>query len=134
MGNLDSKADLPGYQIQKAFIYMHAGRDDDAVTMLNYTWSQHPEAPWRIESARLRAKLYDRAGHTDKGADHIQSVTEWHRLAEQQDASNLADFTALLADWQIKAKRYDAARVSLHNLQTLLPNHPKIESLKQALR
>gem|GEM_PF-2392735 len=133
MARLDSEADIAGYRIQKARIYMDAGRDEDAVTMLGHTWSQHPAALWRIESARLRAKLYERAQQLDKAVDYVQSVCEWHRLAEESDNLVLADFTALLADWQIKAQRYDAARVSLHNLVTLFPKHPRIDALKERL-
>lgn len=133
LGKLDSEADLAGYRIQKARIYMDAGRDDDAVTMLAHTWSQHPAALWRIESARLRAKLYERAGEMDKAVDYVQSICERHRLAEERDDMVLADFTALLADWQVKTQRYDAARVSLHNLETLMPTHPRIEGLKELL-
>ncbi|MGB0768926.1 MAG: tetratricopeptide repeat protein [Phycisphaeraceae bacterium] len=133
LARIDSAADLAGYRIQKARIYIDADRDDDAVTMLGYTWSEHPRALWRIESASLRARLYKRAGELDKAADHIQSVTEWHRMADDRDEAVLADFTALLADWQIQANRIDAARISLHNLQTLAPEHPDIAPIQAKL-
>lgn len=134
MANLDSDADNAAYHIQKARIYMDADRDVDAVTMLNYTWSEFADAPWRIESVRLRAKLYERDGKVDAATDYIQSITEWHRLEGSRNNETLANFTALLADWQIKAKRLDAASVSLHNLQTLMPTHPAIDELKAKLR
>lgn len=134
MANLDSDADSAGYHIQKAHIYMVADRDEDAVTMLNYTWSQFADSPWRIESARLRAKLYERAGQIDTAVDYLQSIAEWHRLAEQRNNETIANFTALLADWQIKANRRDAANISLHNLQILMPSHPAIAELKAKLR
>lgn len=134
MAGIDSKADEAAYHIQKARIYMDAGRDDDAVTMLKYTWSQFADAPWRIESARLRARLYERDDQLDAAVDYLQSVTEWHRLSETRDNETLANFTALLADWQIKANRTQDAQVSLHNLRTLMPDHPAIEELKPRLR
>lgn len=130
MADLDSDADGAAYHIQKARIYMDADRDQDAVTMLSYTWSQYPDAPWRIESARLRAKLYERADQLDTAVDYLQSITEWHRLSEGRDNQTLASFTALLAQWQVKAQRIDDANISLHNLQTLAPNHPAIDELK----
>lgn len=134
MANLDSDADSAGYHIQKARIYMDADRDDDAVTMLSYTWSQFANTPWRIESARLRAKLYERANQLDAAVDYLQSITEWHRLAEDRNNETLANFTGLLADWQIKANRTDAARISLHNLKTLMPTHPAIDELQAKMR
>ena len=133
MANIDSKADEAAYHIQKAWIYMEAGRDDDAVTMLKYTWSEYADSPWRIESARLRARLYERGNRLDAAVDYLQSVTEWHRLSERRDNETLASFTALLADWQIKAQRTEDAQVSLHNLRTLKPDHPAIEQLKARL-
>lgn len=133
LAQLDTDADVIAYHVQKARIYMDAKRDDDAVTMLNYTWSQFPDSLWRIESARLRARLYERAGQTDRAVDYLQSIVEWHRLSETRDPGLLADFTALLADWQIKARRIDAAKVSLHNLQTLMPQHPAIKQLQSKL-
>jgi tetratricopeptide (TPR) repeat protein len=134
MAKLDSDADSAAYHIQKARIYMDAERDEDAVTMLSYTWSEFPDTPWRIESARLRAKLFDRADQLDKAVDHLQNITEWHRINEDRNNETLANFTALLADWQIKAKRTEAAKISLHNLQTLAPDHPAIDGLKAKLR
>ncbi len=134
MAKLDSNADSAAYHIQKARIYMDADRDNDAITMLGYTWSEFPAALWRIESARLRAKLYERAGQLDAAVDYLQSITEAHRLSEQRKDETLADFTALLANWQVKAKRTDAAKVSLHNLQTLAPEHPAIEALRAKLQ
>ncbi|MFK7787890.1 MAG: tetratricopeptide repeat protein [Phycisphaeraceae bacterium] len=134
MANLDSSADSAAYHIQKARIYMDADRDQDATTMLGYTWSQYPDAPWRIESARLRAKLYERADQLDAATDYLQSITEWHRLSEERDNETLANFTALLTQWQIKANRTDDAQISLHNLQTLAPGHPAIDGLKAKLR
>lgn len=133
MAGIDSKADEAGYHIQKARIYMDAGRDEDAVTILSYTWSEYADAVTRIESARLRARLYERAGELNTAVDHIQSVTELQRLSETRNNETLANFTALLADWQIKAKRTSDARVSLHNLQTLMPDHPAISELKMRL-
>lgn len=134
MAKLDSDADSVAYHIQKARIYMDAGRDQDATAMLAYTWSQFPDSPWRIESARLRAKLYERDNQLDKAVDNLQAITEYHRMSETRDNQTLANFTALLAHWQIKANRIDAARISLHNLQTLAPNHPAINEIKVQLR
>lgn len=134
MAKLDSTADSAGYHIQKARIYTDAGRDEDAVTMLGYTWSEFPDSPWRIESARLRARLYERANQLDTAVDYLQNITEWHRISEDSNPQTLANFTALLADWQIKANRTDAAKVSLHNLQIHDPEHPAIEPLKARLR
>lgn len=134
MAKLDSTADSAGYHIQKARIYTDAGRDEDAVTMLGYTWSEFPDTPWRIESARLRARLYERANQLDTAVDYLQNITEWHRISEDPNPQTLANFTALLADWQIKANRIDAAKISLHNLQVLAPEHPAIEPLKARLR
>jgi tetratricopeptide (TPR) repeat protein len=134
MAKLDSSADSAGYHIQKARIYMDAGRDEDAVTMLGYTWSEFADAPWRIESARLRAKLYERANKIDNAANYVQTITEYHRMSETRDKETLANFTALLADWQLKAGRTEDAKISLHNLQTLAPEHPAIDGLKARLR
>lgn len=133
MGGLDSDADSAGYHIQKANIYLEAGRDVDAETMLSYTWSEYPETLWRIESSRLKAKLYERASKLDAAVDYLQTITESHRMAETRDDETLAQFTALLADWQIKADRIDDAKVSLHNLKTLAPKHPAIAELKAKL-
>lgn len=131
---IDSKADEAAYHIQKARIYMDAGQDKDAVTMLEYTWSEFSETLWRIESARLRAKLYERDNQLDAAVNHVQSATEMQRVSETRDNETLANFTALLADWQIKANRTEDARISLHNLRTLKPDHPAIEGLKAKLR
>ncbi|MEM6258071.1 MAG: tetratricopeptide repeat protein [Planctomycetota bacterium] len=133
MSGIDSDADTAAYHIQKARIYMDAGRDQDAVTMLNYTWSEFADTPWRIESARLRARLYERADQLDKAVDHLQAITEWHRINENRNEETIAEFTALLASWQIKAGRIDDARVSLFNLQALVPGHPAIDGLKEQL-
>lgn len=133
LSNLDSDADSAGYHIKKARIYMDAGQDEDAVTMLEYTWSQFPDALWRIESARLRARLYERAGQLDTAVDYLQTVVEVNRQSEKRHAYTLADFTALLAKWQIKAGRTEAAKVSLHNLQVILSKHPAIDELKSLL-
>ncbi|MEM6505045.1 MAG: tetratricopeptide repeat protein [Planctomycetota bacterium] len=133
MSGIDSDADTAAYHIQKARIYMDADRDQDAVTMLNYTWSEFADTPWRIESARLRARLYERAGQLDKAVDHLQAITEWHRINENRNEETIAEFTALLAGWQIKAGRIDDARVSLFNLQALVPGHPAIDGLKEQL-
>lgn len=133
MANLDSDADSAAYHIQKARIYMDASRDADAVTMLSYTWSEYPETPWRIESARLRAALYERADQLDLAVDYLQTITQYHSLAETRNTEILANFTALLAQWQVKANRLDAANISLHNLKTLAPTHPAIEVLKDQL-
>ena len=134
MAKLDSDADSAAYHIQKARLYMDANRDQDAVTMLGYTWSQFASAPWRIESARLRAKLHERNGQLDKAVDYIQAITEYHSQAEARDQETLANFTALLTQWQIKAGRLEAAKVSLHNLQTIMPTHPAIDELKTELQ
>jgi tetratricopeptide (TPR) repeat protein len=134
MAGLDSEADDAAYHIQKARIYMDADQDQDAVTWLGYTWSEFADSPWRIESARLRAKLYERADQLDTAVDYLQSITEWHRLDEGRTDEVLAEFTALLATWQVKAKRYDDARISLYNLETLAPDHPAINDLRTALR
>jgi tetratricopeptide (TPR) repeat protein len=134
MAKLDSDGDIAAYHIQKARIYMDADRDEDAVTMLSYTWSEFADAPWRIESARLRAKLYQRADQLENAVNYLQTITEWHRVAEARDNETLANFTALLADWQIKAARIDDARISLHNLKTLAPEHPAIGELTARLR
>ena len=112
---------------------MDAGRDEDATAWLSYTWSKYPETLWRIESARLRATLYQRADQLETAVDYLQTITEYHRMAEMRNTENLANFTALLAQWQIKAKRIDAAKISLHNLKTLAPTHPAIEMLKEQL-
>ena len=133
MAKLDSDADPAAYHIQKARIYMDADRDEDAVTMLSYTWSEFPEAVWRIESARLRAKLFERAGQLDNAVNHLQTIAEYHRMSEVRSNEALANFTALLADWQVKAGRVEDAKVSLHNLQTLAPEHPAIGKLKEKL-
>lgn len=133
MAGLDSEGDVPRYQIQKARLYMQAGRDQDAVTMLGFTWDQFPQTPWRIESARLRATLYERANQLDAAVDYLQSVTEWHRFDQTRDNKTLASFTALLAQWQIKAKRIDDANVSLHNLKILAPEYPMIKVLKEQM-
>ncbi|MEM9348061.1 MAG: tetratricopeptide repeat protein [Planctomycetota bacterium] len=134
MSKLDSDADTAAYHIQKARIYTDSDRDEDAVTMLNYTWSEFADAPWRIESARLRARLYERANQLGKAVDHLQGVTEWHRISENRNEETIAEFTALLADWQIKAGRIEDARVSLYNLQALVPGHPAINGLKKKLQ
>lgn len=134
MAGLDSDGDTAAYHIQKARLYMTAGRDEDAVTMLSFTWSQFPNTPWRIESARLRATLYERANELDTAVDYLQTLTEWHRLTETRDNKTLASFTALLARWQIKANRTDDARISLHNLEALAPKHPAIDELKAKMQ
>lgn len=133
MAGLDGDADSAGYHIQKAHVLMDADRDAEAQTMLSYTWSEYPEALWRIESSRLRAKLYERAGELDKAVNYIQGITEYHRMAETRNDENLAQFTALLAEWQIKAKRIEDAKISLHNLKTLAPKHPAIAELTAKL-
>lgn len=130
-----STADLDGYRIQKARIYMDAGEDADALEMLAvYTWAESPDAQWRIESARLRAKLYERAGQLDKAVNHIALVCDYHQRDPDRRDEQVADFYALLAEWQIKAGQTEAARISLHNLQTLMPEHPQINVLRQKLR
>jgi len=134
LAKVDSSADTVGYHIQKARIYMDLGRDDDALTMLTHTWQTYPDSQGRIESARLRAKLYERAGQLDKAVNHIALICDMHfNELERQDLV-LADFFALLAEWQIKAGQKDQAKIALANLETLMPQHPKAASLKKQLR
>jgi predicted Zn-dependent protease len=130
----DSQADVTGYRIQKARLYMDAGRDDEAATMLAYAWSQEPEAQWRIESARLRATLFERAGEMDKAVNHVKLVCDMVQLSEDRRDDTLANLYALLARWQIKAGRTDAARLALDNARTLWPDQPQLDALRAQLK
>lgn len=130
----DSKADVTGYRIQKARLYMNADADEDAATMLAYAWSRDPDAQWRIESARLRATLYERAGEMDKAVNHVALVCDLVQLSEDRRDDALANLYALLARWQIKAGQPDAARVALDNARTLWPDQPQLEELRAQLK
>lgn len=134
IGNADSKADLTGYHIQKARIYMDAGRDDDAAAWLIHTWNTFPPSLYRIESARLRTKLYEEAGELDKAVNHATLVCDYHQRQPTRKNDEVAEFVALLARWQIKTHRTGAARISVDNLATLSPDHPQLEELRAALR
>lgn len=133
LAGADSNADTAGYYIQKARIYADASRDDDALTMLNETRRAFPKSLWRIESARLRARLHEKAGELPEAIRYVQSVYGFLMVDEQRDDAVLADFAALLADLQIKAGQLDAARISLHNLEALAPHHPQIDTLRNRM-
>ena len=133
LGNADSSADLPAYHIQKARLYMDAGQDTDAVTMLSHTWIAYPDARWRIESARLRARLYERASEMDKAVNHIAMVCDYHQRNPGRVNRVVSNFFALLARWQIKAGQTEPAGISLHNLETLAPDHPELPELRKQL-
>lgn len=130
---VDSQADVVGYHIQKARIMMDCGSDADAVTMLTHTWQTLPDSQWRLESARLRAKLYERAGELGKAVNHVTLVCDWHQNAPERRDRVVADYVALLAEWQLKAGQADAARTTLFNLETLEPEHPRLNELKMKL-
>lgn len=134
LGNADSSADLVAYHIQKARLYMDAGQDDDAVTMLSHTWTAYPDARWRIESARLRARLYEQASELDKAVNHIATVCDYHQRDTGRMDRAVSNFVALLARWQIKAGQTEPASISLHNLQTLAPDHPELPELRKQLK
>lgn len=130
---LDSSADLVGYQIQKARLFADADRPDDALAMLTHTWQTYPDSQRRIESARLRARLYEQAQELGKAVNHIAYVTDTHQRDPDRKDATLADFYALLAAWQIKAKQTDAARIAVQNLATLAPEHPALVKLRSDL-
>ncbi len=134
LGNADHRADVAAYNIQKAHLYMDNRQDDEAVIQLEYTWGAFPGSRWRIESARLRARLYERADKLDEAVNHLAEVYGYHQIAPDRIDREVADFVALLAEWQIKAGQANEARISIDNLKTLAPDHPGIESLLEALR
>ena len=131
--NSDSNADIVGYNIQKARLYLDERRPNDALLMLTTTWQQYNEATLRIESARLRARLYELKGELDQAVNHIAYVCQTHQTDPDRQDEMLADFYALLAEWQIKAGQKDAAKTSLQNLKTLEPEHPAIADLEASL-
>lgn len=133
LANLDSNADLVGYHLQKARLYLDADQPDNALAMLTTTWQQFDDAQERIESARLRAALYERADQTDKAVTHIAYVCDLHQRDPDRKDPVLAEFYALLAKWQLKAGQTQNARTSISNLRTLAPDHPDLAELKQEL-
>ena len=124
LSKVDSDADTVGYQIQKARLYMDAGRSDDALAVLTSLSNQNANAAMRIESAQLRARLYEQADDLERAVNHIATVCQLYQMQPDRKDDQLADFYALLARWQIKAGRYDAARTSIANLNMLQPEHP----------
>lgn len=133
LGKLDGDADVPGYQIQKARLYLDAGKDEDAKTVLVYAWQAYPQSQKRIESARLRARLYERADELTRAVNHIALVCDTHQRDPERKDHELAELYALLAEWQIKDGQKDAARTSIHNLETVAPLHPVIKTLRDQL-
>lgn len=133
LAQMDSQADRIGYAIQKARLFMDADRDRDALVMLAQTWQDQPASQLRVESAELRALLYERADQLDQAVNHIAYVCNAYQAEADRDDRQGAALYALLAKWQIKAGRYDHARISIDNLQTLAPNHPRIEPLRSQL-
>lgn len=134
LAKLDSKADTVGYRVQKARLYLDAGQPDHALAVLNDTARRDPDAALRIESTRLRAKLYEQAGDPERAVNHVASVCQLYQMQADRREDKLAALYALLAQYQIKAGRYDAASTSIANLETLTPKDPAIAPLRQALR
>lgn len=133
LAKLDSGADVVGYHIQQARLLMDRGQADDALAVLLSVAQSNRDAALRIESARLRARLYEQSGDLEKAVNHIATVCQLYQLKANRKDEQLGLFYALLAEWQIKAGRQDAARISIENLKTLLPDHPQLSSLQQTI-
>lgn len=134
LANADSQADRAGYFIQKARIYRDAGQPEQAVAMLIFAWDQEPDAQWRIESARLRAALHEQAGELEKAVRHVAFVCDYHQRDPDRRDRIVAEYVALLAEWQIKAGLKNQAMISLDNLATLAPEHARLPELRAKLQ
>lgn len=130
----DSGKKEVGYMIQKAWLYMDQGRDDEALRYLrDEVHRRHPDSAGRIESVRLRARLYERAGDLGAAVDHVSYYTWDQTQQPERIDAELANFFALQAEWQIKAGQFDAARHSLTSLENLAPQHTQLQSLRDQL-
>jgi len=126
-------SDEVGYYIQKARIYADAGQDEQAITTLVTTARNYRNADLRIEAVRLRARLYERAGNVGSAVEYINTILELRELANNDTDAELAEFYALLAQWQIHAGQNIQALNTLDVLRGLSPDHPQLEVLRAQL-